>query len=270
MWKSLYVMTTQTTDRIYSMYCPSCGGEIEDTAQFCEHCGADIGEADSGPAQEPQTETAGQGPSGQGPPPNTGGGQGQGPPQNTGGGQGQGPPPNTGGGQGQGQPPNAGGGQGQGPPNSAATNARGGGGAQGAHGQGPPPRGGGGAQGATAQAQTGQVAGGLDPNVAAALSYVLGVITGLVFFLIEEENQFVRFHASQSIVVFGALFVFNIGISIFVGVLASISGFFSLLNLLSTLVSLAGLILWVLLIYKAYNGEWYRVPVAAGIADDLM
>jgi len=136
--------------------------------------------------------------------------------------------------------------------------------------QGPPPREEGGAQGTAAHAQAGQVAGGLDPNVAAALSYVLGVITGLVFFLIEDENQFVRFHAAQSMVVFGALVVLNIGLSIFVGVFAAISGFLALLNLLSSLVALVGLVLWIILIFKAYSGEWYRVPVAADIADGLV
>lgn len=211
------------------MYCPSCGGEIEDNAQFCEHCGASIEEANSAPTQQPQTETetAGQRPSGQGQPPNTGGRQGQGQPRN-----------NT-------------------------TNARGGTGGQGAYGQGH-------AQGRQGGAQTGQVAGGLEPNIAAALSYALGIVTGIIFFLIEEENQFVRFHAAQSIVVFGGLFVLNFGLSIFVGVIAGVSGVYGLFSLLSTLLSLASLVAWLVLMFKAYSGEWFRVPVAAGIADDLM
>ena len=46
---------------------------------------------------------------------------------------------------------------------------------------------------------------GLDENVAGLLCYVLGWVSGLVFILIEQENNFVRFHAMQSIIVFGAL-----------------------------------------------------------------
>jgi hypothetical protein len=44
---------------------------------------------------------------------------------------------------------------------------------------------------------------GLEPNVAGLLCYLVGWITGLVFILIEKENQFVRFHAMQSIIIFG-------------------------------------------------------------------
>ena len=54
---------------------------------------------------------------------------------------------------------------------------------------------------------------GLEPNLAGLLCYVLGWITGFIFFILEKENQFVRFHAMQSIVVFGALTVVNIVLS---------------------------------------------------------
>ena len=51
---------------------------------------------------------------------------------------------------------------------------------------------------------------GLEENVAGLLSYVLGWITGIVFLLIEPKNKFVRFHAFQSIIVFGALTIIGI------------------------------------------------------------
>ena len=59
---------------------------------------------------------------------------------------------------------------------------------------------------------------GIQPNVAALLSYLLGWVTGLIFFLIEKDNKFVRFHAMQSIIVFGALTVFNIVLSMFLSI----------------------------------------------------
>ena len=49
----------------------------------------------------------------------------------------------------------------------------------------------------------------LSPNVAGLLCYLAGWITGIVFLLIEQRNKFVRFHAAQSIIVFGALNIIN-------------------------------------------------------------
>lgn len=55
---------------------------------------------------------------------------------------------------------------------------------------------------------------GLEPNIAGLLCYILGWISGIIFFLIESENKFVRFHAMQSIVTFGGLTVLQILIGI--------------------------------------------------------
>lgn len=115
---------------------------------------------------------------------------------------------------------------------------------------------------------------GLDENVAAALSYVLGFLTGIVMFLIESENDYVRFHAAQSIVVFGALFVASIALNFLQLIVLSsdIIGFVlgPVLGLFSLVLSLGGLILWIYLIVRAYQGEDLRIPVAAGVADDLV
>ncbi|MBN1796514.1 MAG: DUF4870 domain-containing protein [Sedimentisphaerales bacterium] len=110
---------------------------------------------------------------------------------------------------------------------------------------------------------------GMQANVAALLSYVLGWITGLIFFLIEKENKFVRFHAMQSIVVSGALFVFYIVISMFMGILAMIhlGILIPLFGLLNGLVGLASLVLWILLMIKAYQGEKFKLPIAGDIAE---
>ncbi|MBF0490659.1 MAG: DUF4870 domain-containing protein [Candidatus Omnitrophica bacterium] len=98
---------------------------------------------------------------------------------------------------------------------------------------------------------------GLQANVAALLSYVLGFITGIVFFVIEKDNKFVRFHAMQSIVVSGSLFVAQIVLRFvpFVGFA------------LSSLLSLLGLALWIILMIKAYQGELFKLPVAGDIAE---
>jgi uncharacterized membrane protein len=111
---------------------------------------------------------------------------------------------------------------------------------------------------------------GLQENVAGALAYALGWITGLIFFFI-DKRPYVRFHAAQSIVVFGAL-------SILSEILSNLFGFsfitgewtgFSLGYVLWRLVHLAGVILWILLMVKAYQGERFRVPVAADVAEKI-
>jgi uncharacterized membrane protein len=104
---------------------------------------------------------------------------------------------------------------------------------------------------------------GLEPNVAGLLCYILGWITGLIFFLLEKENEFVRFHAKQSIVVFGAfsavsILLFILGWIPYIGVL-----FF----VLNVLVGILSLVLWVMLMIKAYQGERYKLPWAGDFAE---
>ncbi|HET8625274.1 MAG TPA: DUF4870 domain-containing protein [Gemmatimonadales bacterium] len=109
---------------------------------------------------------------------------------------------------------------------------------------------------------------GLAPNVAGALAYLLGPITGIVFLLIEKNSAFVRFHAVQSIV-FGVIWIiFWIVLSVIssvVPVLGWIVGF-----LISIVAGLGGLVLWLLLMYKAYQGQEWELPVAGPIARKQM
>jgi len=128
------------------------------------------------------------------------------------------------------------------------------------------------------QAQTGgQVAqtssstgSGLSENVAGLLCYALGWITGIVFFLI-DKRPYVRFHAAQSIVVFGGLHILNVIVAIFFGARMMMGGWgaFGFGGALYSLISLVGFILWILLMVKAYQGEKFQVPVAAGIAQSF-
>jgi uncharacterized membrane protein len=107
---------------------------------------------------------------------------------------------------------------------------------------------------------------GLAENVAGLLCYVLGWLTGIIFLLI-DKRPFVRFHAAQSIVVFGALTIIRIGLGIIMG----IGGFvqFGLWALISMVLGLLGVILWILLMIKAYQHELFRLPIAAPIADGI-
>jgi len=119
-------------------------------------------------------------------------------------------------------------------------------------------------------APTGAPAAGMQENVAGLLCYVLGWVTGLIFFLI-DKRPFVRFHAAQSIVTFGGLQIIGILLvflhfgSIFGGV-----GMFGILALLHFALWLVTVILWIVCMVKAYQGQLYRVPIAAGFADQLV
>ena len=104
---------------------------------------------------------------------------------------------------------------------------------------------------------------GIKPNVAGLLCYLLGWVTGLIFFLIEKDNKFVRFHALQSMIVFGAVTVFNIFLSMILGILGLYIGMFFVFQL----VYLGALVLWIVLMVKAYQGEMYKLPVAGDFAE---
>jgi uncharacterized membrane protein len=101
---------------------------------------------------------------------------------------------------------------------------------------------------------------GLDANLAAMLCYAIGWVTGLIFFVIEKDSRFVKFHAMQSIIVSLALTVIS-------WVLFSIPFVGFLMLFISPLMFLAFLILWILLMVKAYNGEKFKLPFAGDIAE---
>jgi uncharacterized membrane protein len=123
---------------------------------------------------------------------------------------------------------------------------------------------------------------GLDQNVAGALAYLFGFITGVIVYFLERDNAFVRFHAAQSIVLFGGFTLVIVAVSILSTILSVLTlgagsgGFFvfSLISLLFTLVwfaaSVAGFVLWIYLLVKAYQGATPRIPIVAGIADSLV
>jgi uncharacterized membrane protein len=107
---------------------------------------------------------------------------------------------------------------------------------------------------------------GLSENVAGLLCYVLGWVTGIIFLLI-DKRPFVKFHAAQSIVVFGGLTIVRVGL----GIVLSTGGLLGL-GLWAAVMGLIGivaLILWIFLMFKAYQHELFRVPIAAGIAESI-
>ncbi|CAN5896144.1 DUF4870 domain-containing protein [soil metagenome] len=115
-----------------------------------------------------------------------------------------------------------------------------------------------------------QTSTGLDPKLAGLLCYILGIITGLIFFLIEKSNDVVRFHAAQSIVFSGAGIVLWIVLMIVGLILTSISWTLGNVFGLLTLVLWLGLfVVWVVLLIKGYSGEKWKLPVLGDLAERI-
>ncbi|MEO5817488.1 MAG: DUF4870 domain-containing protein [Gemmatimonadaceae bacterium] len=113
----------------------------------------------------------------------------------------------------------------------------------------------------------GSTSTGMAPNVAGALAYVLGPITGVLFLVLEKENRFVRFHAAQAVTT-GVLII---GLSIALGLLSALLAFIPVLGWLAAIalnfvLGLGSLVLWLLLMWRAYRGEQWEVPVAGPLA----
>ena len=116
-------------------------------------------------------------------------------------------------------------------------------------------------------ANGGTTSTGLPANVAGALAYVLGPITGVIFYVLERENRFVRFHAAQSIAVSCVMFV----VGIVLAIVSSILGFVPILGWLIAMLLSVGLwlisfVLWLFLMWQAYQGHEWEAPFAGVFA----
>jgi uncharacterized membrane protein len=98
---------------------------------------------------------------------------------------------------------------------------------------------------------------GLDANLAAALTYLLGFVTGIAFLLLEKENRFVRFHAFQSVLAFGGITLLWVLLNA-VPILGFVIGVLVIIP--------ASAIIWLVLMFKAYQGEEFKLPIVGPIA----
>jgi len=107
------------------------------------------------------------------------------------------------------------------------------------------------------------------PQPIAALTYLLGFVTGIIFLYLEPYSQddFVRFHARQSIGFSVAWFAIVVIFGVFIAVLPHQLG--GLVAFLEDLIDLALAIFWIFLMYKAYSGERYRIPELANVIDQV-
>lgn len=103
----------------------------------------------------------------------------------------------------------------------------------------------------------GQTSIGMSQNTAAGLSYVFMWLSGLIIFLVEKQNRFVRFHALQSVMFFGSMYI----ISIVAGFLPYIGG---VIGTLAWLVTIVG---WIVLMINGFQGKYFKLPVIGDYAE---
>jgi uncharacterized membrane protein len=110
----------------------------------------------------------------------------------------------------------------------------------------------------------------LEENMASALCYLLGWLTGVLFLVIEphNKNKTVRVHAFQSIFLSIAMFVIYIVLLIVMTILHFIPFIGTALALiLYPLIGLCFFGLWLFLMYKAYNRERFVLPIIGPLAE---
>ena len=125
---------------------------------------------------------------------------------------------------------------------------------------------------------------GLDANVAGALSYIW--IIGLIFFFLEKENRFIRFHAMQSIL-FGIMWSVLMVVLVLIGIIFSFISIAVAATAGNTLGSLFGVLVWfvwlivwlvplglfvglILTAIKAYQGQIFKLPIIGNMAEKIV
>lgn len=111
---------------------------------------------------------------------------------------------------------------------------------------------------------------GLEANLAAALAYLAGPFSGILILLIERANNFVRFHAWQSIVGLGGLGILSVGTLVFSFLTLLLSPVaFTMMYRFSEIMAIVWLVVWLICLIKAFSGARWLMPIAGRYADRL-
>jgi len=102
----------------------------------------------------------------------------------------------------------------------------------------------------------GKTSTGIQENVAGLLCYLGWWVTGIIFLILEKENKFVRFHATQSLILFGLIFI-----------IAIIFSPIPFLSIIGVIVWIIGVILWIVMMLMAYQGKMYKLPWIGNLAE---
>lgn len=107
----------------------------------------------------------------------------------------------------------------------------------------------------------------MEPKTAAGLSY-LTWIAGLIFFLMEKQNRFVRFHAMQEILLTAAYVIVEIVLSIVFSILTAVSATLACITApLTGLIGLGFFVLWLICMINAFQGKYYKLPLIGDYAE---
>ena len=101
---------------------------------------------------------------------------------------------------------------------------------------------------------------GLDENIAGMLCYLFTIVGGIVFLAVEKRSRFVIFHAVQSVTVFGLIMVGH--------VLCTFLPLFG--PLVASLLSLLGVVVWLLMVVSSLQGKWLKLPWIGDFAEKQM
>lgn len=107
---------------------------------------------------------------------------------------------------------------------------------------------------------------GLEENIEAALCYLGFWVTGLIFYFVDDKNKAIRFHAAQSILVFLPLSILGWIFGGFFGIFSYASGLYFLL-VISWFFWVLVIILWIILMLKAFQGQKMKLPVVGDLAE---
>lgn len=109
---------------------------------------------------------------------------------------------------------------------------------------------------------------GLSQNIEGALCYSVGFVTGIIFLFLEDENKFVKFHAIQSTIVFLPLFIIYVAIIFLpmIGLIMNMMSWPIIVPVLSVLI----IIFWLFLMYKAFIGERYKLPIIGDFIEEQL
>ena len=119
-------------------------------------------------------------------------------------------------------------------------------------------------------------------NISGAMCYILGLITGIIFFILGKDNKFVKFHAVQSI-------IFSIIVIIISQILSAFTtaslmtmyntdlmtmyasyGTLSAITSISWVINIVILVIWIFVMYKAYLGEKYHIPIIGNLTERVL
>jgi uncharacterized membrane protein len=112
---------------------------------------------------------------------------------------------------------------------------------------------------------------GLDVRLASVLCYSVWWITGGLFLVLERQHRTIRFHAAQSLLLFGAVSVLLVTVGALSAVALVVSSqTYQIVRVFGDLIWAGAAVVWLVLVLRAWRGDVWRVPLVAALADQVV